>query len=514
MPPEIEQAMVLAHGVGDDCFPYGGEKSPRPKYAFEVANIPLFQRAVDQLLALGMEKVWVVAGFQGHVIAGIVTDAYAGRPVEVITVENYRSGDFVAALAAVRKTSITGNLLITNGDLLAFEADYRGLVDAFAATGGKYPMLLYDELPDEEDKPSWQTVELSHDGRRIARVKGRVEDGRYRLTGMYAVDGDSLSMSRQLELDPGYFADALMQAISYGAPIGAVRAQDDIVHVDRCFDYLDANLTVLRREANGMAQRRGVYAYTGGEGEPDPEFIFPGTIISPGATVVFEEGAFIGPYDTRQGHLAALGGSQPAVMPIRIRGDLNLGKGSRVGLGALIEGKCVVGQDSYIEDSVVEQGVLVGSGVKVRRHAVLRSGSVCGDRTRFECAADFQGVAGPRTTYMHPGQCWVVTGRRCDLGAGNFCGTWRFDSGRCAYRIRGRMVRPGKDGIANASYIGDDVRTGVGVFVAPGTRVGADSLLGIGMIAHGTYEPGYFYSPKQEIVKLRVGFVRPHPRKG
>jgi NDP-sugar pyrophosphorylase family protein len=536
MSKEIKQAMVLAHGVGEDCFPYGGDKSPRPKYAFEVANIPLVQRVVDQLLAVGMEKVWVVAGFQAHVIEQIVGKAYAGRPVQVIAVEDFRSGDAVAALSAARKANLRGNLMVVNGDLLAFEADYQGLLNAFAEMGGNHPVALYDELGEDEDKPSWHTIELSSDGRHVRRVKGRVEDGKYRLTGMYAIDANSLSMSSQVTLGAKtYIARAIAEAIGAGIAIGAVRAQDDVVHVDRCFDYLDANQTVLKREVRSIAGRAGAYVYRApgpdadGDGEPDPEFIFPGTIITPGATVVMEEDSFIGPYDTRAGHLAALkrmhvrrsarsrsgAASRRSAEPpidIRIRGDLYLGKGSRVGPNALLEGKIVVGENSYIEDSVVEQGVLLGSSVGVRRHAVVRHGTVCGDRSRFECAADFEGVAGPGTIWMHPGQCWVVTGRNCDFGAGNFVGTWRFDSGRCEFRIGNRAVKPGKEGIANASYLGDDVRTGVGVFLAPGTRVGADSLLSIGLFAHGTYEAGYFYSPKQEVVKLRVGFVRPHKK--
>jgi NDP-sugar pyrophosphorylase family protein len=517
MSGELKQALVLAHGVGENCFPFGGEKSPRPKYAFEVGNVPLVQRVVDQVLALGMERVWVVAGFQAHVIQEIVNQSYSGRPVEVIAVKDYRSGDAAAALSAVWKARIRGNLLIVNGDLLAFEADYRGLINAFAERGGSMPVALYDELPDEEDKPSWHTLEATSDGRAIARIRGRVEDGKYRLTGMYAIDGGTLAMAADFSPSPGqriYLPGALAQAIGAGLTVGAVRAQDEVVHVDRCFDYLDANHTVLKREARAIpgragAGRQGAYVYRG-EGEPDPEFIFPGTIISPGATVVCEEDAFIGPYETREQHRAALKREHSPVMPIRIRGDVYLGKGSRVGLGALIEGNLVVGENSYIEDSVVERGVLIGDGVGVRRHAVVRSLSVCADRSRFECAADFEGVAGPGTIYMHPGQCFIVTGRKCDLGAGNFFGTWRFDSGRSRYKIGGRLVTPGREGVANASYIGDEVRTAVGVIFMPGTRVGADSLLGAGLVAHGTYEAGYFYAPKQEIIKRPVTGIRPH----
>jgi len=101
-----------------------------------------------------------------------------------------------------------------------------------------------------------------------------------------------------------------------------------------------------------------------------------------------------------------------------------------------------------------------------------------------------------------------VTGQRCDLGAGNFFGTWRFDSGRCSYQIGNRTIKPKSDEIANASYIGDDVRTAIGVSFYPGTRVGSDSLIGAGYVASGTMPGGFSYYIKQDRHKVRVGLVR------
>jgi NDP-sugar pyrophosphorylase family protein len=220
-----------------------------------------------------------------------------------------------------------------------------------------------------------------------------------------------------------------------------------------------------------------------------------------------EEGSFIGPYDTREAHLAAVKNPPGGIIPIRIRGHLHLGPRSRVGLNTLVEGNLAVGADSYIEDSVVEQNVLICDGVVVRRNAVIRGRSVCGNNSRFECAADFEGVAGKGTIYMHPGQCWVVTGEGCDLGAGNFFGTWRFDSGICTYRIGGRSVKPKCDEIGNASYLGDQSRTGVGVMIAPGTRVGPDCMLGIGFLPSGRIDAGYAYLPKQNVAKARTSLL-------
>ena len=291
-----------------------------------------------------------------------------------------------------------------------------------------------------------------------------------------------------------------------------VRADGRVVHVDRPFDYLDANQTVMQQAVERIASAEGAYVYVGGEGKPDPKYIFPGCIISPGVRIVMEEGSFIGPYDTKEAHLAGLEAKTGGVIPIRIRGSLHLGQRSRVVLNSLIEGNLVVGADSYIEDSVVEKKVLVGDGVAIRRNAVIRGQSVCGDNTRFECAADFEGVAGKGTIYMHPGQCWVVTGQGCDLGAGNFFGTWRFDEGICAYNIGGRKVKPRCDEIGNASYLGDHTRTGVGVMVAPGTLIGPDVMIGIGMLPSGRVDAGFGYLPKHKVAKVRVGLLTKQTR--
>jgi len=55
----IKQAIVLAHGRGDDCFPYGGDKAMRPKYAMEVDDIPLVRRVVDAIRGVGVGDVTV-----------------------------------------------------------------------------------------------------------------------------------------------------------------------------------------------------------------------------------------------------------------------------------------------------------------------------------------------------------------------------------------------------------------------------------------------------------------------
>lgn len=506
----IRRAILLAHGTGENCFPFGGKGSSRPKYAFEVGCVPLVVRAARLLVGAGVERVTVVLGFQPESMRkALAADGLSDR-VDLVVADPYDQGDSGPLWAGWAHASGEGPVAVMNADVLVYPSDVDSLFSQFAAGGPS--LALVDELPQEEDVQSWVTVTLESTGR-IAQIRDHQAEGSLRLSGLYVFtpeDAKRLSSGSGTAAGKRYLFQDLAQQIQSGLTLGGLKAGKRVVHVDRCFDYLEANQEICMDQVSRIREASGVYKYVAGEGDPDPEFIFPGIVLTPGSTLVFEEGSFIGPFDTLEGHRRGIREATHSVIPIRIRGDLYLGKGSRIGMNALIEGGLVVMEDSSVEDSVVEKGVLIGNRVKVRRHAMVRSLTVCGHGSRYEAAADFEGVGGNGTIYMHPGQCWIVTGERCDLGAGNFVGTWRFDSGRCTYLVGDRMVRPWCDRISNASYIGDDVRTGVGVCLAPGTRVGPNALVGPGIQGSGVMKADTAYLLKQkDIVSVRVGLVRP-----
>lgn len=503
---QVNTAIILAHGVGEKCFPFGGKKALRPKYAHEVGNIPLVNRVVQQVQKLGIENIFVAAGFRAEKILSLLPETVTG-----VQLDNHARGDAVALSEFLNKIPVEENTLVVNADLLAFGKDYQKMQQRFAETGKS--CVLIDELHPEEDRLSWPGVRFDAETNRVTAVDGPAADATCRLSGLYIFTAADLAQLAQLpaETPERLYLHERLQALEL--PLFAVESVEDLVHVDRAFDYLEANQLLIKRAVSAIATARGKYVFEAGKDDPDPHYIFPGTIVELGTRIVFEEGSFIGPFQTREAHLDALkNGLFSGVTPIRIRGDLHLGENSRIGLNTIVEGNLVLGKHSYIEDSFVEKNVLVGDGVVIRRSAVIRGNSVCGDHTRFECAADFEGVAGKGTIYMHPGQCWIVTGHNCDLGAGNYFGTWRFDSGRTKYVIGGRAIMPKSDDISNASFIGDEVRTAIGVFFLPGTRVGADSLIGAGCVAQGTMDAGFSYYVKQEMKRLRVGLVRPHKK--
>lgn len=507
-PSPIKQAIILAHGRGDDCFPYGGDKALRPKYAMEVNCVPLIRRVVDAVRQTGVEDVTVAVGFRTEAVEAVFCDA-PDKP-RFVRVEPYDRGDAAALASVIRTIKPDGPLLVVNGDLSARACEYQAVVDTFASGNGKAACALVDDLPDDEDKLSWHTVDVDNSGK-ITTFKGCPGNGRHRLSGMYAVPAEKVAaLADPPATTPEqriYLARHLGDMLGSETTTLAVKASAPVVHVDRCFDYLEANQNEVKYEVGRIPERQGAYVYRAGQGEPDPRYVYPGTIIHKGSTLVFEQDAFISPYDTLEDHLEAVKSPREQVTPIRIRGNVAMGARAHIGLGSLIEGGLVMWPDSSVDDSLIESNVIVGPGACVRRSGIVRSRSVLGGNARVECAADVEGVAGPGTIYMHPGQCWIVTGTDCDLGAGNFFGTWRFDSKATKYAIRGRQVTP-KEHVANATYFGDKVRSAVMVNFTPGTRIGSDALIGPGVTATGTLDGGRAYLLKQDIIKPRVSLVR------
>jgi UDP-N-acetylglucosamine diphosphorylase / glucose-1-phosphate thymidylyltransferase / UDP-N-acetylgalactosamine diphosphorylase / glucosamine-1-phosphate N-acetyltransferase / galactosamine-1-phosphate N-acetyltransferase len=507
---QLRTALLLAHSRGDHCFPYGGEGALRPKYAMEVATRPLLVRTIESLKSLGFERIVVATGFRSEVLESLILDS-ALSGVEVHQTESWLTGDALVLAEVVRDKKFNEPLLVLNADLLVHTDDIQNAVDIWTEADGEHLVVMVDELDNDEDKRSWVGVDV--DGERVVRFPGHREDTIDRLTGLAIVPQANVGSLADADLGERkrLYVDSQWAAIlESGSDVVAVRPMRGVVNIDRCFDYLEANDLAAWWEFENIRRNEGVYCHVAGRGEPDPRYIYPGTILSPGVRLVFEEGSFIGPYETLEAHRKGLdsGASGPAA-GIRIRGNVHLGPGFRIGANSLIEGDVVTGTGGYIEDALVEGNALLGDHVRVRRGAFLRDRSVCGDGSRFECAADFSGVAGPSTTYMHPLQARIVTGRNCDLGAGCWVGTWRFDNEASRFKVGDRLVKPKNAGLANTVYFGDEVRSAVMVSFQPGTRVGADTLIGSGVVAGRDLEPGKYYELKQDVEVSPVETVRP-----
>jgi NDP-sugar pyrophosphorylase family protein len=185
---------------------------------------------------------------------------------------------------------------------------------------------------------------------------------------------------------------------------------------------------------------------------------------------------------------SAVDGQTPDQIDIALPPDVHLlgsgfaiGKGTRIGAGAVLEGPLWIGRD-----------------VTIRPGAYLRGGVWVGDdcligaATEVKHAIFMPGARAPHLNYVGDS----VLGRDVNLGAGTILSNFRHD---------GRLVRIPGAGTAGettgrrklGAVLGDGVKTGCNCVLHPGTVVGARTEVYPGVqLRAGVY-------PADSIVKLR-----------
>jgi bifunctional UDP-N-acetylglucosamine pyrophosphorylase/glucosamine-1-phosphate N-acetyltransferase len=171
-----------------------------------------------------------------------------------------------------------------------------------------------------------------------------------------------------------------------------------------------------------------------------------------------------------------------------IRGFIRLGKNSRIGKGVRVEGNLIAGDDTVIDNgAVIGPSVVVGNETLITNYAMVHGGSALGSGCRLgHCAEFLGGILMDKVYLSHYGEFYGAAGNCVDFGAGTVSGTLRFDDGAPELRVKGRREQPGD--FACASLVGDYSRTGVGVMLMPGCRIGSYCAVGPGVAVRGDYD--------------------------
>jgi bifunctional UDP-N-acetylglucosamine pyrophosphorylase/glucosamine-1-phosphate N-acetyltransferase len=191
----------------------------------------------------------------------------------------------------------------------------------------------------------------------------------------------------------------------------------------------------------------------------------------------------------------------------QIEGYVKLGKGAQIGPNVVIRGNVVVGEGSRIADGAILEGdMLIGRGCLIGPYCQIASASVIGDHCVVGHCAEFQGVLFDNVALGHFMEVWGVIGQSVDFGAGTLCGTLRFDNAQVSQSVKGRRESAGR--YANALYMGDFSRTGVGAKLMPGLKVGCRSIVGAGVLASEDVPDNTALLLKQEHIVKKWGSER------
>lgn len=439
---KVSEAVILAAGQGTRLWPYN---ETHPKAALPIGNRPLIHHQLDALESVGIEQVWVVTGHLEGAVRSACQDwqdfSTSGMGIHIVQTTNSIGTAYSARVGLSSRSDPQAPVIIVPGDLLFHPRDLVGVLSS----------SYLDEITclvspiDQNHCQDVISVDVAGKEIKAIHAHSRWCSGASRTwTGLTVLPAGCLEdlvatpeIPTCVEIGAMPAREqALFETIHHllrrDRKVNAWEAVERVVDIDRPWDIIEANVVVCDWLTGNLTENQ------------------------------LGEGARIDP-------------------SARIEGHVVLGDGSVIGPGVVVYGNLFVGRNTLITDGAyIGANSIIGDDCKIWRGCLIDSRTVIGHRCVVGHGAEFEGVMMDESYSYHYGEYWGILGRCADLGAATVCGTLRFDDGQTTHRVKGRKETPKWH--ANASYLGDFVRTGVNVILMPGVKVGAYSLVGAGVL--------------------------------
>jgi bifunctional UDP-N-acetylglucosamine pyrophosphorylase/glucosamine-1-phosphate N-acetyltransferase len=163
---------------------------------------------------------------------------------------------------------------------------------------------------------------------------------------------------------------------------------------------------------------------------------------------------------------------------VKIKGKVIIERGAEIRSGTYIEGPsyigkgCKVGPNAYIrENTVLLQNVRIGASVEVKGSVIMENSKI------------------PHLSYVGDS----IVCENVNLGAGTITANLRFDEKTVKVNVKGRKEDTGKKKLG--AIIGANVKTGIGVKIMPGIKIGANAIVYPGVIVSKDVERGKVLKP-------------------
>jgi NDP-sugar pyrophosphorylase family protein len=167
-------------------------------------------------------------------------------------------------------------------------------------------------------------------------------------------------------------------------------------------------------------------------------------------------------------------------LPEGVTGPVVLEEGVRLFPGARVLGPAWIGAGTLIGNHSLVRGSMIGRNVEI--------GYGC------EIARSY---VGDGCTFHHNYVGDSVIDRRVGMGFGTVTGNWPFYPPPVRSTVAGARLRTGMEKFG--AVIGADSRTGIGVLLNPGVKIGARSFIGPGIVVTRDVPDGRLLIAKQEI---------------
>ena len=443
-------AIVLAGGRGNKFFPYA---TIRNKVCFPILGTPCVLRLANQLIQSGVKNIVIVTGYKEQSVR------YALRNLKEVTFAKTEGNEDIAT--AIRKAIDlveTEDVLIIHGDIVTTEQNIKEFLSLHKSSNSEVSMLISENPPEPI-----HTLRVYISSNEFDCFD---YDGKSSIWFCNAIIGNTYIIRKSALNETGYSKDvpvgampepqgsliSIIEAIKdSNVSISVIKSKDFLIDLNHPWDALKANQLVLHYLFESLEENKS----------HDTAKISDGADISSNAKIIACENTVI-----EKGCI--------------VQGNLYLGRGSQISKGAIVSENVFIGHDSLITE-----------------YSKLHADTVIGNNNRIAFSAEFYGLTLDNVFMIH--NCCIsgILGSNVDIGAGTISATWRFDNKVREIICEGRKEMPPYYG--NLSYIGDFCRTGVGVMLMPGVRVGAYSCLGPGTIIRTDIQPNTLILCEQKL---------------
>ena len=195
------KAIILSAGQGRRLLPL---TENTPKCLLPVSDKPVLAWQIDALLAVAIEEITIIAGFQVGLIETLLQQHYANHPkIKILFNPFFEVADNLASCWIARST-MTGNFLLLNGDTVIEPALLKQVLNSESA-----PITLSVDYKNSYDADDMK-VQLNSHGR-VKQVS--------KIIPPHQVDAESIGLIYFREQGAQAFREAVESALRHPAEL-------------------------------------------------------------------------------------------------------------------------------------------------------------------------------------------------------------------------------------------------------------------------------------------------------
>lgn len=362
---------------------------------------------------------------------------YALRGKKVEYIEAPLEGTAPALHAALEEES-----LIVYGDIVLHRSDIEKVIEKHRET--QCPTALFSSFSRHERSIDWICCNVK--GEKITAIYGHPREHYVngRMGGVYILDE---KIKPYLEQNPGY-----MKNINVGG-----MPPDEAM--------LEQSLQMMIEDGKTLI---GVKA-----DHPLIDIDKPWHLMEANEEVILQEVACL-----EQDNIDPTAKIHPSAI---IEGKLVMGRNSYIGKNVIIKGNTVIGDNTTIDyGAIIEGNVVIGNNTSIKDYCKILPFTTIGNKNRIGYSAEFQGITLEGVSMTHGSEMYGIAGEYTDIAAGCIAGILRFDDSLNSPKVMGKAELGSK--YTNGIFLGDHCRTGIANIFMPGVMVGKNSALSPGAI--------------------------------